>query len=206
MSILFQRPGISSKLATQFGKKQRRQVTLDEDQLDTTTGESSDETASLISLTASSDTGSPSSSSTAEEMEPILRPASPSLELVAALEAITLSLLRMQETQQLPFLKRNLRRGFKLRCSQVNNNMPKPDHRAGAPNLQLVYRLKTDEFDSNVYEYKSRHNSWSCPLCNLHGDMRSRQLLQMHLLWDHNELLPEWSRNSEVRGLCSRTI
>lgn len=206
-STLFCRSGTSSRVVTQIGKKskskQQSKATMDDDRLDiTTTGESSDETASVISLT-DSDAGAPSSNSTdsdpvAAKILPIPRPASPSLELVAALEHITLSLLRMQETQQLPFLKRNLRRGFKVRCSQVNDIIPKQDRGPGRPGLQLVYRLKKDQRDSEAYEYKSYQNSWSCPLCNLHGDMGSMPLLRMHLLWDHKEVPSEWLRDNEV--------
>ena len=46
-------------------------------------------------------------------------PKVPSHQLVAAVESLTLSSIRMQKTSQLPFLLRNLRHGFLLRCRRL---------------------------------------------------------------------------------------
>src|ERR1700683_3453206 len=56
---------------------------------------------------------------TESESEAVDRPTSPSNDLIAALEVLTLPSLRMQKTGQLPFLLRNLRRGFAGRCHQL---------------------------------------------------------------------------------------
>ena len=104
-------------------------------------------------------------------------------ELITALESLTLSTLRMQKTHQLPFLLRNVREGFLSRCRAL-----------GVPiysdNRQLFLCVQYDYLAGLTY--KTNIFKWLCPLCELHGTFRTREMLYCHLQWDHAEVFSEW--------------
>ena len=118
-------------------------------------------------------------------------------ELVTALESLTLPTIRMQKTHQLPFLLRNLREGFLSRCRAL-----------GVPiysdNRQLSLCVQYDYVAGLTY--KIDISEWLCPLCELHGSFRTREMLDCHLLWDHAEVFSEWGQmdDTEVSGLKLR--
>ncbi|KAG5353414.1 hypothetical protein J132_11236 [Termitomyces sp. J132] len=105
--------------------------------------------------------------------------------MMKAINALSLALVRMQSTKQLPFLRRNLRCGFTKRC-----------HQLGVPTesaLEQGTRLRVQ------YEYRSkivtvRLHDWACPLCELHGFFPTREMLACHLSWDHDEAPAAWKR------------
>ena len=114
-------------------------------------------------------------------------------ELITALEPLTLSTIRMQKTKQLPFLLRNVREGFLSRCRAL-----------GVPiysdNRQLSLCVRYDYVAGLTYE--TDISKWLCPLCELHGTFRTREMLACHLQWDHAEVFSEWGQmdDTEVSG------
>lgn len=127
---------------------------------------------------------------------------SPSENLIVALEALILPSLRMQKTRQLPFLLRNLRRGFAYRCSLVDV-LIKPAMHTVPSDVRVIFRLMSDgsvseEHKECSHEYTISLNSWTCPICDFHGSFRSQTMLQKHLEWDHSEAEVHWTHDSEV--------
>jgi hypothetical protein len=139
----------------------------------------------------------------ASEGEAVERSASPSNGLIAALEVLTLSSLRMQQTHQLPFLVRNLRRGFMDRCLLLGIPTKPVVHSAKILDIQLIFRLQSSGAvvgDAEAYsdEYKTRMTSWHCPLCDLHGRFTTPVMLQKHVEWDHSEIKTRWTYDNGV--------
>ena len=110
-------------------------------------------------------------------------------ELITALESLTLSTIRMQKTHQLPFLLRNVREGFLSRCRVL-----------GVPiysnNRQLSLCVRYDYVAGLTY--KTDISKWLCPLCELHGTFRTREMLACHLQWDHAEVFSEWGQMDDA--------
>ena len=104
-------------------------------------------------------------------------------ELITALESLTLSTIRMQKTHQLPFLLRNVREGFLSRCRALSVPIY-------SDNRQLFLCVQYDYLAGLTY--KTNIFKWLCPLCELHGTFRTREMLYCHLQWDHAEVFSEW--------------
>ncbi|KDR68380.1 hypothetical protein GALMADRAFT_161032 [Galerina marginata CBS 339.88] len=125
--------------------------------------------------------------------EPPVDRTEPSDELIAAVEALTLSAIRMQKTSCLPFLLRNLRKGFLKRCSRL---------------LVPIYPID-QEIELHVhYEsaggavYQTEVSDWQCPLCDLLGILPTREMLDCHLRWDHPEVYCEWHEMDDHESDC----
>ena len=117
-------------------------------------------------------------------------PKVPSDQLVAAVEALTLSSIRMQKTSQLPFLLRNIRHGFLLRCRRLQV----PVYTDGR---DLSFSVQYSYLDDGVYQVDGL-SAWLCPLCNLLGALKTREMLDCHLRWDHPEVYCEWQGIDET--------
>ncbi|KAG6829754.1 hypothetical protein H0H92_003630 [Tricholoma furcatifolium] len=90
------------------------------------------------------------------------------LEMMKAINALSLSSVRMQQTKQLPFLRRNLLRGFTGRCRQLGlRTKPIPG--------ELV-RLRV-RYDYGSETFRVRLRDWACPLS-----------------WDHETVPTQWVR------------
>ena len=115
-------------------------------------------------------------------------------ELITALESFTLSTIRMQKTHQLPFLLRNVREGFLSRCRTLGVPIYSDNRR-----LSLCVRY---DYVAGL-TYKTDISKWLCPLCEIHGTFRTREMLACHLQWDHAEVFSEWGQmgDTEVSGL-----
>ena len=140
---------------------------------------------------------------TGSDDEAIKRPTSPSNNLIAALEVFILPSLRMQKTGQLPFLLRNLRRGFADRCLLLGLSTKPTVCSDELLEVQLIFRLQTNSLVSEDAEgfsdeYKTRMTSWNCPLCDLHGGFGVQAMLQKHIEWDHSEIETRWMHDNEV--------
>jgi hypothetical protein len=123
--------------------------------------------------------------------------AEPSEELIMAIEALTLSSMRMQKAKQLPFLLRNLRRGFISRCRSLNiPTQPTPE--AISVTVRYEYSSAARE---HAFETQMKH--WLCPCCELHGAFQTREMLASHLDWDHGGILSQWN---EVDGAAVGVI
>jgi len=117
-------------------------------------------------------------------------PKVPPDQLVAAVEALTLSSIRMQKTSQLPFLLRNLRYGFLLRCRRLQV----PVYTDGR---DLSFSVQYSYLDDSVYQVDGL-SAWLCPLCSLLGTLKTREMLDCHLRWDHPEVYCEWQGIDET--------
>ncbi|KAF8191132.1 hypothetical protein BJ912DRAFT_964139 [Pholiota molesta] len=118
--------------------------------------------------------------------------AEPPAGLIAAVEALTLSAIRMQKTKQLPFLLRNLRHGFLKRCRKLQVPVFTDGRKVS---LELVY-----EHVAGV-RYETRIEAWCCPLCDLLGMVKTQEMLECHLRWDHAEVFCEWQKKEETEEI-----
>ena len=104
--------------------------------------------------------------------------------------------------RSLPFLTRNLRVGFLAACEKDNvpiSPLSTPKHPV---RVILRYNLQDTDSDTSEYsdaedEWREHHGgtltSWICPLCDLHGAMNTREMVDYHLLHDHDEVDAVWS-------------
>lgn len=118
--------------------------------------------------------------------------APPSALVQEALEHISLATNRMQETQQLPFRLRNLRKGFLLRCKNLGiPTDPKENRR------DVIVRLRYD-IPGVAGAYETAMIGWRCPICSLHGCFPSRKVLRYHLEWDHSDNVEAgWTKGTD---------
>ena len=115
---------------------------------------------------------------------------SPPESLIVAIEALSLSCVRMQKARQLPFLRKNLRCGFERRCLSLGVPTTS-DKTARPPSICVRYEHVVD------LSYETWISAWLCPLCELHGEMKTREMLSSHLQWDHPEAYVEWEKGQE---------
>jgi hypothetical protein len=128
----------------------------------------------------------------------------PSDELMIALESISLSSLQMQKARQLPFRLQQLRRGFEHRCRLVG--VPTDGEHEKRISVFVVYKyeVKNDEGTPPIaHEYQTQLDAWVCPLCELHGSLKTREMLAKHLEWDHFEVSCSWEEVGRVRYLLA---
>ncbi|KAJ7594525.1 hypothetical protein C8J56DRAFT_1044259 [Mycena floridula] len=81
------------------------------------------------------------------------------------------------------FLRRNLRMGFENKCREKGINTvsdPLP------PNITVVYR----GVKGRALPIQLRY--WCCPLCDLHGLFKCKDMLEKHLEWDHANITIQW--------------
>lgn len=132
----------------------------------------------------------PRRASPVPDRQPVVDPQTePPTDLIAAVEELTLSAIRMQKTKQLPFLLRNLRQGFLKRCQKLQVPVFTDGRKV---NLELVY-----EYVAGA-RYQTRIDAWCCPLCDLLGTVKTQEMLECHLRWDHAEVFCEWQKKEET--------
>jgi len=127
----------------------------------------------------------------AEPEEPIIGELGPSDLLLNAVEAFTLSPIRMEATGQFPFLRRNLRRGFLKRCMDLLVPIYRDDK-------EVALLVKYDYIDGIVFQ--AEVDDWICPFCNFLGKFPTREMLNCHLEWDHREVFSEWEKIEETEA------
>ena len=119
------------------------------------------------------------------------RSPSPSADLLKALEALTLTDVRLQKSHRLPFLVRNVREAFKARCQALQIATTKSATSSEQPTeVRLRYRLSDGD------EFMGRMVDWLCPLCKLFGSFSTREMLDAHLKWDHPNCDINWDAES----------
>ncbi|TFY54731.1 hypothetical protein EVG20_g9591 [Dentipellis fragilis] len=141
--------------------------------------------------TDESDESSSREDSTSDESEVAgpKRPHSPSAQLLFALEALTLHKTIMEKTKQLPYLPRNLHKGFLLRCSREGINTQRT---GSAGEVRVITERETGGLEDDKYE--TTMNDWLCPLCGPSpGPYPTRDALNAHLRWDHEEVGVGWN-------------
>ncbi|KAJ7262255.1 hypothetical protein B0H12DRAFT_322565 [Mycena haematopus] len=117
-------------------------------------------------------------------ISPVILPTPPE-ELIAAIERLTHSLTCMLRKDRLPFLKRNVRRGFLQYCQargvQTRSQIPFQP-------TTVVFRLEGSE----VPPHEASISCHECPLCELHLPFRTKEMLVKHLELDHGEVETIW--------------
>ncbi|KAL0958117.1 hypothetical protein HGRIS_000286 [Hohenbuehelia grisea] len=158
-----------------------------------------------ISITSDSEHGDDDdASSDVEIISPPLSPA-PSMadidftrscgdDLKEALQAIMIE-NHIQAAGVLPFLRRNLRRGFLKRCASTGLEIPDTD----VPDNVSVTMIYKTASNSGRSELKIRTRGWFCPVCALHGQFKTREILSQHLEWDHPTVSIRWE-NPKIRS------
>ncbi|KAG7446898.1 uncharacterized protein BT62DRAFT_993784 [Guyanagaster necrorhizus] len=117
----------------------------------------------------------------------------PEPELLEAIRAHYFTTLRMQDTSRLPFMRRNLRRGFRNQCHLRGYGLQRP---SGKPHITLVYDCPSVERTCTTHV-----TDWLCPVCELHGTFDNQEQLACHLTWDHPELEIRWEREFSLSSV-----
>ncbi|RDX54799.1 hypothetical protein OH76DRAFT_999861 [Lentinus brumalis] len=129
-------------------------------------------------------------------------------ELYRALDALTLSEARMQKRKRLPFLLKNLWKGFTYQCQRHGVRTSPPNAPRGAVKVVFKYYLEANDSgassdsSSDAREYQTYVGSmadWRCPMCELHKPFPTREMLIFHLSRDHSEVKVSW-REITVRN------
>lgn len=138
------------------------------------------------------------------EEEEVLEHAEPSQTLLDALERLSLSVVQLHKMRRLPFLRRNLRRGFQLHCRMVGiDTDPHPLPRQSIPivyTFPLVDGASSESGGIRTTTAKSSMKDWLCPLCDLHKKFDNPGVLDKHLAQDHSSVKVLWD---DVRLLYS---
>lgn len=93
--------------------------------------------------------------------------------------------------RQLPFLLRNLRKGFRTLCQTAGVSTKHSFPQGG---VNIWYSVGAN----GGHRYKSAMKvGWVCPLCEFHGVFENKYMLGKHLEWDHREVTVSW-QNDEV--------
>ena len=115
--------------------------------------------------------------------------------------AILTHLLRhkhMSRPSALPFLVRNLRKGFLSACERDGvrthpRSVPRRPVRVILRNPASASQDHYASDDHDVEEHDGGHlNVWQCPLCDLLGELNSREMLLYHMEHDHDEVITKW--------------
>lgn len=107
----------------------------------------------------------------------------PTSNLVSAVKALSPSLMRLRATRHLPFLPRSLRKGFLKRCRDLLVPIYPLDKEI---HLQVQYSIAGE----GVHQVEV--DKWMCPICDFFGELPTKEMLECHLRWDHQEVYCEW--------------
>ncbi|KAF8555799.1 hypothetical protein OG21DRAFT_811504 [Imleria badia] len=137
--------------------------------------------------------------------EEVLEHTEPSQTLLDKLEQLSSSVVRLQKMRRLPFLRRNLRKGFQLHCRVVGvDTKPHPLPRTS---VSVVYSCPPADGASSHSEgsrtttAKSSMKDWLCPLCDLHKKFDNSKMLDKHLAWDHPSVRMHWDQHYTTLSL-----
>jgi hypothetical protein len=136
--------------------------------------------------------------------------------MIASFGALSLSTVTAAKKRRLPFLRRIVRtsflRRFQMMGLAVNSVSPRTQP------LTILYKMPIDisenEWDDEVTEYavhkvKLTLDQLVCPLCDILGRLNTKEMLEVHLEWDHLEVETSWrkkkngvSRSLHVERCC----
>ena len=129
--------------------------------------------------------------------EEVLEHTEPSQTLLDRLERLSSSVVRLHKMRRLPFLRRNLYRGFKLHCRMVGiDTDTRPLPRTSVPvvySCPLANSTSSEPGGIRTTNAKSSMKDWLCPLCNLHKKFDNPGMLDKHLAWDHSNVQVLWN-------------
>ncbi|KAJ7680247.1 hypothetical protein DFH06DRAFT_1315050 [Mycena polygramma] len=117
----------------------------------------------------------------------------PSEEIITAIEDLALSTECLQELRGLPFLKRNVRRGFFNYCRARGIPTDSDDR---SISISVVFKLANTE----LFPHEASVSWFECPLCRLHRPFQTKDMLQTHLDLDHAEVETTWDEIDRVTG------
>ena len=120
-------------------------------------------------------------------------------ELLRALDRLTLSEYRMVQHRRLPFLRRNLRRGFFIRCEQFGRDVTPAACLDGHIAVDFKYYLLPGPYRERgpCQIYHGCMIDWRCPLCNTHAPFPNQEVLSFHLERDHPQMMFMWTDNGQ---------
>jgi len=137
--------------------------------------------------------------------EEVLEHKEPLQALLDRLERLSSSAVRLHKMRRLPFLRRNLRRGFQLRCRTVGvDTNPHPLPRTSISVLYdcpLVDIASSHSGGIRTTTAKSSMKDWLCPLCDLHKKFDNPSVLDKHLAWDHSSVKVLWDQHHTTVSL-----
>ena len=114
----------------------------------------------------------------------------PLIQLFRTFQMHTDSTRIFQETKQLPFLLRNLRKCFKTLCRDLDIPCT-PLRHDNAENILIRYEhLEGASFERTLPK-------WFCPLCDLFGKLDTREMLKIHLELAHKDIFFDWIQPAE---------
>ncbi|KAG2063903.1 hypothetical protein BDR04DRAFT_1110967 [Suillus decipiens] len=117
----------------------------------------------------------------------------PSDTLIEALENVSLTTIRLAKLHRLPFILRNLRKGFLIRCESlgIDTSHTIPPSKP----VTVIYNVSqiTEHRYPGRQETRTTMADWRCPLCELHGVFPTQQILYAHLRWDHSGVGFRWN-------------
>ena len=134
-------------------------------------------------------------------------------DLQEAFDALTLPEARLKQYRRLPFLLRNLRRGFEKACNRRRIRTTPPEQPEGAVKVVYKYYLEGSDSDdaANLADssdegrekqmFVGSMGSWFCPMCSLHKLFARREMLVFHLVKDHPQVKVSWKERI-VRQVC----
>ncbi|KAI6122510.1 hypothetical protein EDD16DRAFT_766558 [Pisolithus croceorrhizus] len=106
---------------------------------------------------------------------------------------------------RLPFLRRNVREGFKYRCKMLGVD---PDENSPSKHPIAITHpcppSDTEQPERVPATSKTTVQSWSCVMCDLHGVFNNRTVLHKHLSWDHPEIDVKWNTDYSELLLLKR--
>ncbi|KAL4073283.1 hypothetical protein V8B97DRAFT_2005937 [Scleroderma yunnanense] len=102
-----------------------------------------------------------------------------------------------------PFLLRNLRVGFKSRCTLIGIDPHKKEPPLRPVSITYPRHLgRTEEKKRAINSVIEKQvHSWMCPLCDWHGAFNNRTAFDMHLRWDHPEVKATWNATFSTLSL-----
>ncbi|KAK7054805.1 hypothetical protein VNI00_003268 [Paramarasmius palmivorus] len=113
----------------------------------------------------------------------------PTPELIAAFKAS----ITWLPASNLPFLRRNIRRGFVGKCQANGTNMASQS----GDGLRVIY-ISCQSVEKG---YARDLDGWECPMCLMFpGGFDNRDMLKNHLEWDHVDINVVWKRNRSTRS------
>lgn len=119
--------------------------------------------------------------------------------LLQSFRTATLDCPRLQRLKRLPYLPRNVRIGFLARCKSLGINISATP--LSSP-IRVLYRdalPASPNMPRTTYlTYRASMTILSCPLCDLHGTFHSKDMLNAHFEWDHEEITVTWKSSSDI--------
>ena len=107
----------------------------------------------------------------------------------------------LQFYNRTPFLIRSLRVGFHQRCLDLG--IPTDPPTSPEVPFQATYRFRLS-IAHEWEDYVCASLDWICPVCDLHGKFRTREMLAYHIKHDHSEVHHAWASSPRNSGKATQ--